>query len=84
MYRKGSILVRRDPKSLLLEQGGPDSQDQSGRTVDGATGVVVEEAQQRRKVKKVKPYEGMTGNVEVLHEDIIRDAFWSQRPWLLI
>jgi tRNA(His) guanylyltransferase len=34
--------------------------------------------------KRVKPYEGLTGQIVVLHEDLIRDAFWSQRPWLLM
>lgn len=34
--------------------------------------------------KKAKPYEGLTGEVVVLHEDIIRDDFWSLRPWLLL
>lgn len=33
--------------------------------------------------RKVKPYEGMTGELVVLHEDIIGDDFWTQRAWLL-
>lgn len=36
-----------------------------------------------RKDKKVKAFEGTTGEVVVVHQDIIRDEFWSARPWLL-
>lgn len=32
---------------------------------------------------KRKPYEGTIGTLAVLHEDIIKDAFWIGRPWLL-
>lgn len=45
----------------------------------GSEGVMEE----GRKTKKVKPFEGITGEIVVLHEDIIGDAFWSHRPWLL-
>lgn len=33
--------------------------------------------------QKAKPYEGTTGEIVVLHEDIIRNPFWRARPWLL-
>ena len=32
---------------------------------------------------KRKPYEGTVGDLVVLHEDLIKDAFWADRPWLL-
>lgn len=43
-----------------------------------------EEAPKENKSKgKRKPYEGTVGELVVLHEDLIREAFWSDRPWLL-
>lgn len=58
--------------------------------IDDATSLDVADAHgpqhaapRRRREKKVKPYEGISGDVVVLHEDIIKDAFWTQRPWLL-
>jgi hypothetical protein len=33
---------------------------------------------------KRKPYEGTVGEMVVLHEDLIKEAFWTERPWLLI
>lgn len=70
MFRKGSTLVRRNPQPPINETEQKVEESTAGEP-------------QRRKGKKVKPYEGTMGEVEVLHEDIIRDAFWSQRPWLL-
>lgn len=37
----------------------------------------------RERKKKSRPYEGITGEVICLHEDIIGDRFWLDRPWLL-
>jgi hypothetical protein len=37
----------------------------------------------QRKEKKRRPYEGLTGDVVVLHLDIIGEQFWLERPWLL-
>ncbi|WVQ85817.1 hypothetical protein IAT38_007985 [Cryptococcus sp. DSM 104549] len=37
-----------------------------------------------KKAKKQKPYLGTEGPVVVVHEDIIRDGFWEERPWLLL
>ena len=74
MFRKGSTLVRLDPKAAQrMAETGVASFHHNGGTPDPA----------QRRLKKMKPYEGMTGEVVVLHEDIIGDAFWSQRPWLL-
>jgi tRNA(His) guanylyltransferase len=36
-----------------------------------------------KRPKRIRPYEGLTGAVEVLHEDIIGDRFWKERIWLL-
>lgn len=30
-----------------------------------------------------KPYDGISGEIVVVHEDIIRNPFWRARPWLL-
>ena len=37
-----------------------------------------------KKVKKVKPFEGLTGDVGVIHEDMINERFWRDRSWLLL
>lgn len=29
------------------------------------------------------PFDGTSGAVVVLHVDVIKDAFWLERPWLL-
>lgn len=29
------------------------------------------------------PFDGTSGKVVVLHVDLIKDAFWAERPWLL-
>jgi tRNA(His) guanylyltransferase len=42
------------------------------------------EAQGGHKPKKIKPYEGTSGEMMVLHEDLIKDSFWEERPWLLL
>ncbi|WVR08667.1 hypothetical protein IAU60_005725 [Kwoniella sp. DSM 27419] len=38
----------------------------------------------RVKTKKIKPYEGTEGEVVIVHEDLIGDSFWRERPWLLV
>jgi hypothetical protein len=54
---------------------------------DAASGGGVAEAKKpgwrEKKAKKAKPFEGITGKVIVLHEDIIGDRFWTLHPWLL-
>jgi hypothetical protein len=40
-------------------------------------------AMRAKKPKKVRPFEGLTGEVVILHEDIIGDTFWLDRTWLL-
>ena len=80
MYRKGSILVRQD-----ISDPSPSASSIAQRTVEVsiATTETTEEGRPPRRGKKPRPYEGMTGQVVVVHEDIIGDAFWSQRPWIL-
>jgi len=108
MFRKGSTLVRRDPRAVvedapaaltsLIGAASTESEVSAdtpiGTTdsdnIDDATSLDVADAHgpqhaapRRRREKKAKPYEGISGDVEVLHEDVIKDAFWTQRPWLL-
>lgn len=33
--------------------------------------------------RKQKPYDGISGEIVITHEDIIRNPFWKARPWLL-
>jgi tRNA(His) guanylyltransferase len=51
-------------------------------SVGNEPGVLVE-SKGKRKEKKPKPYEGLTGDILVLHVDLIGDEFWVERPWLL-
>lgn len=37
----------------------------------------------QRKAKPLPPFDGTSGQVVVIHEDIIKDGFWNNRPWLL-
>lgn len=97
-YRKGSVLVRIDPSSLPKAKCGvpaastepsTDADTPDAETEDGAdrTPESVEEARRQRKKekkqKKAEKYEGMTGPVVFLNDDIIKDGFWDERPWLL-
>jgi hypothetical protein len=43
----------------------------------------VETDKPKAKSKKIKPYEGTIGDLVVVHEDLIKEAFWAERPWLL-
>lgn len=36
-----------------------------------------------KKLKPPQPYDGTTGEVVILHEDIVKGDFWEKRPWLL-
>jgi hypothetical protein len=31
----------------------------------------------------VVPFDGTKGEIAVIYEDIVRDEFWEERPWLL-
>jgi tRNA(His) guanylyltransferase len=68
-FRKGSIVIRTDPAS---NEESLDSQAEE-----------TEQQERRPRKTKVKRYEGTIGELVVVHEDLIRDAFWSERPWLL-
>ncbi|EJU01439.1 tRNAHis guanylyltransferase [Dacryopinax primogenitus] len=37
----------------------------------------------RPRSRQPPPWDGTSGEVEVLHVDVIADEFWEQRPWLL-
>lgn len=54
-------------------------QDPSAPSTDAAHDTVSSGVKAKRKA-----YEGTTGELVILHEDIIKDAFWAERPWLLI
>lgn len=60
---------------------------ETGEGGEADAGLSVEEARRQRKLekkaKKAEKYEGMTGPVVYLNDDIIKDAFWNERPWLL-
>lgn len=51
--------------------------------VEPKAGVEKKLGWREKKARRTRPYEGITGRVVVLHEDIIGDKFWSLRPWLL-
>ncbi|KAL1412523.1 tRNA-His guanylyltransferase [Vanrija albida] len=55
------------------------TEDASGPKQAGGSAMPTTEAH----AKKAKPYEGTTGEIVVVHEDIIRNPFWRARPWLL-
>lgn len=83
-FRKGSTLVRIDPDAekraaLALEklelETKPSPDTDQPAAVENNTPV--------RKQPKLKPYEGISGEIVIVHEDIIKNAFWVARPWLL-
>ncbi|WWD07258.1 hypothetical protein V865_005355 [Kwoniella europaea PYCC6329] len=98
-YRKGSICVRRPTIVIDDQQQQQQIEESTTAGVsnisidDPAVGSVEDDSasqtringviRKEKKVKKVKPYEGIDGEIVVLHEDIIKDGFWKERPWLL-
>ena len=76
-YRKGSVLARAPAEA---EPPGPTEEENVG--IKGSPDEV--RPGRQRKEKPARPYEGLTGEVRVLHVDIIRDHFWDDRPWLLL
>ncbi|WVW80765.1 hypothetical protein I302_102751 [Kwoniella bestiolae CBS 10118] len=72
-----SYLSMKDTSSSTTTDGTEEAVDQaSADTTNGLLG-------KQKKVKKPKPYEGIDGEIVVVYEDIIRDDFWKERPWLL-
>ncbi|WOO82212.1 putative tRNA(His) guanylyltransferase [Vanrija pseudolonga] len=68
-------------KRLSVEAAAKaNGEDASGPKQAGGSAMPTTEAAH---AKKAKPYEGTTGEIVVLHEDIIRNPFWRARPWLL-
>lgn len=76
-FRKGSVVIRIDAASGLEH-----TPEEEVKGIDGTVDDV--RKLQPRKRKPPRPYEGLTGDVTVSHEDIIQDRFWEERPWLLI
>lgn len=79
-FRKGSVLVRAAPDMPLadpMEEKNHVERDKANEDDQVKTG-------RRRNRKAYKEYEGLTGELNVVHEDIIRDPFWEDRPWLLL
>lgn len=68
-------------------QGLENEADDENSTPDVAEidekGSGVQVVRREKRPKKVRPYEGLTGEVQILHEDIIGDKFWLERKWLL-
>lgn len=93
------MLVRLDPNEEANEEAGKSEsvQADSNETVPISTKtaeVPIPDNQEplddlggrprrEKRPKKIRPYEGLTGAVGVLHEDIIGDKFWEERIWLL-
>ncbi|KIR24820.1 tRNA(His) guanylyltransferase [Cryptococcus deuterogattii LA55] len=81
MFRKGSVCVR----SLSVEEPQKSFPEQQaahgimtlsiGPSSSGNSNTVLS--------RKEKVYQGTEGSPMVLHVDIIKDLFWSERPWLL-
>jgi len=90
-FRKGSTLVRVDPNPVPVtinieadktKAAVPEDVDESETTpADDPNPRQAGGSTMPR--EKRKPYEGTTGEIVMLHEDIIRNPFWRARPWLL-
>ncbi|KAF8337801.1 Thg1 C terminal domain-containing protein [Amanita rubescens] len=92
-FKKGSILVRQEiasspPTSGLKEQTGNDPGPSTGppdrKQTEGTDGMddPPPKAEQKEASKKKKG-EARQTKIELLHCDIIKDAFWDSRPRLL-
>ncbi|WWC92381.1 uncharacterized protein L201_007338 [Kwoniella dendrophila CBS 6074] len=97
MYRKGSICVRQPlPMSTVdpLSPTPPVTQrlattadiiaDHDSSLDQPNAQLANDEQKPIKKPKKVKPYEGIDGELVIVYEDIIKDQFWNERPWLLL
>lgn len=97
-FRKGSTLVRVDPNPLPVTidiegvdaPSGPNGdKDKSKSVPEDVEDAPADESTPRQAGgstmprEKRKPYEGTTGEIAIVHEDIIRNPFWRARPWLL-
>lgn len=83
----GVAAVGETAASTDAEASAPDSESPEDGPEAAEGTVSIEEARRQRKKekkqKKAEKYEGMTGPVVFLNDDIIKDAFWNERPWLL-
>lgn len=90
-FRKGSILLRVDPNAYPIPSVSSDESSSVADVSTPAPGVAIDAERaatavttnSTAKPAKRKPFEGTSGEIVFLHEDIIRDPFWAARPWLL-
>lgn len=69
--------------SRAVERSADEQGDEAAQAATpSAEGAPVIKMRQRKE-KKQRPYEGSTGDVVILHVDIIGNTFWDARPWLL-
>ena len=79
MWRKGSVCVWVEEGDETNRENGKNGENgENGKNVknveNGAAEVGVQRGTAKRKKKKT---------LQVLHEDIIKDAFWVRHPWVL-
>jgi tRNA(His) guanylyltransferase len=65
------------------ETGAPAHDQSKPNEVEGKHDIADIVQKRGKRQKKIRPFDGSTGEVVVLHEDIIGDRFWFDRPWLL-
>lgn len=89
-FRKGSTLIRTtspavECNSVESAAIGSDVKVEGGPNVaSGIANLAVTDQQRGKKKKeKVVPFDGTKGEIAVIYEDIVRDEFWEERPWLL-
>lgn len=70
-------------KSATLPVSGPETVGSDALEELPGPAEVPPRTLRAKKPKKVRPFEGLTGEVVILHEDIIGDPFWLDRTWLL-
>ncbi|WVN89235.1 uncharacterized protein L203_104453 [Cryptococcus depauperatus CBS 7841] len=92
MFRKGSVLVRQAQQPSVLASSKPQTVQQEGSNENhpveiasqGPKSSEIITTGHEKCLRKEKTYVGTEGRVVVLHEDIVGDAFWKERPWLLL
>ena len=85
-YRKGSTVLRSPTPSQ--QTSGPDVPEVPERAAEeegivAGSGPTGPTKRREKKVKPARPFDGSTGHISVVYEDIIGDAFWRERAWLL-
>lgn len=89
-FRKGSTLIRTtspavECNSVESAAIGSDIKVEGGPNVASgiANPAVTDQQRGKKKKEKVVPFDGTKGEIAVIYEDIVRDEFWEERPWLL-